>query len=57
LWYDCLDLIRTVAENSNIIAFDCVELSPTLGGHASAFAAAKLIYKTLNYIMRSRGKI
>jgi agmatinase len=57
LWYDCLDLIRTVAENSKIFAFDCVELSPTLGGHASAFAAAKLIYKTLNYTMLSRGTI
>ncbi len=56
-WYDCLDLIRTVAENSNVIAFDCVELSPALGAHASAFAAAKLIYKTLNYVMLSRGKL
>jgi len=56
-WYDCLDLIRTVAENSNVIAFDCVELSPAPGAHASAFAAAKLIYKTLNYVMLSRGKL
>ncbi|MEP7285407.1 MAG: agmatinase [Chloroflexota bacterium] len=56
-WYDSLDLIRTVAENTKIIAFDCVELSPTPGAHASAFTAAKLIYKTLNYIMLSRGAI
>jgi agmatinase len=56
-WYDCLDLIRTVAENSRVIAFDCVELSPTPGGHASAFAAAKLVYKTMNYVMQSRGLI
>ena len=56
-WYDCLDLIRTVADNANVIAFDCVELSPAPGAHASAFAAAKLVYKTLNYVMRSRGKL
>jgi agmatinase len=54
-WYDCLDLIRTVAENANIIAFDCVELCPVPGAHASAFAAAKLVYKTLNYVMKARG--
>jgi agmatinase len=56
-WYDCLDLIRTVAENSRVVAFDCVELAPTLGGQASTFATAKLVYKTLNYIMRARGKV
>jgi len=56
-WYDCLDLIRTVVENSNVIAFDCVELCPVPGAHASAFAAAKLVYKTLNYILAARGII
>lgn len=56
-WYDCLDLIRIVAQSANVIAFDCVELSPTPGGHASAFAAAKLVYKTLNYILAARGTI
>ena len=56
-WYDCLDLIRTVAEHSRIVAFDCVELAPTLGSQASTFATAKLVYKTLNYIMRARGKV
>ena len=56
-WYDCLDLIRTVTQNANVLAFDCVELSPAPGAHASAFAAAKLVYKTLNYVMLSRGKV
>jgi agmatinase len=56
-WYDCVELISTVAEHGNIIAFDCVELCPVPGGHASAFAAAKLIYTTLNQIMLSRGKL
>jgi agmatinase len=56
-WYDCLDLIRAVAESGQIVAFDCMELAPVPGGHASAFAAAKLVYKTLNFIMVRRGKL
>jgi agmatinase len=56
-WYDCIDLIRTVAQSGNVIAFDCVELCPVPGSHASAFAAARLIYKTLNHVMAARGKL
>jgi agmatinase len=54
-WYDCLALISTIAEHSQIFAFDCVELCPGPGAQASSFAAAKLIYKTLNYVMQGRG--
>jgi agmatinase len=56
-WYDCLDLIRAVTESGPVIAFDCVELCPAPGNQASAFAAAKLVYKTLNHVMLSRGKL
>ncbi len=56
-WYDCIDLIRTVAQNGTIVAFDCVELCPVSGSHGSAFAAARLVYKTLNHIMAARGKL
>jgi agmatinase len=56
-WYDCLDLIRTVATSGKVVAFDCVELAPMVGSQASTFAAAKLVYKTLNLIMRARGKV
>jgi len=56
-WYDCLDLIRAVVESGNVVAFDCVELCPSSGAQASAFAAAKLVYRTLNLIMQSRGKL
>jgi agmatinase len=55
-WYDGLDLIRTVTQHSRVIGVDCVELAPSAGSQASNFAAAKLVYKTLNYIMRTRGK-
>ncbi|MCE7947720.1 MAG: agmatinase [Chloroflexi bacterium CFX4] len=56
-WYDCLALIGVVCSSAQVVAFDCVELAPTYGDHASTFAAAKLVYKTLNQIMLARGKL
>jgi agmatinase len=56
-WYDCIDLIRTVARSGNVVAFDCVELCPASGEHGSAFAAARLVYKTINCVMAARGRI
>lgn len=56
-WYDGLELIRTVTEHSRVVAVDCVELAPANASQASNYAAAKLVYKTINYVMRSRGKV
>ena len=56
-WYDCLDILTTVATNAHVVAMDCVELAPTLGSQASNFSAARLVYRTLNYIMLERGKL
>ena len=53
-WHDTLDILRTVAANAEIIAFDCVELSPLPGLHAPDFLAAKLVYKTLSLILCRR---
>lgn len=54
-WYDCLRFLRAVAGRKRIVGFDVVELCPpTEGGHASAFLAAKLIYKTMAYICAAR---
>ena len=53
-WYDVLDIIRTVNAHAEIIAFDCVELSPIPGLHAPDFLAAKLVYKTLSLILSRR---
>lgn len=50
-WNETLDIIRTVARSAKIVAFDCVELAPVPGLHASDFAVAKLVYKTINIIM------
>mgnify|MGYP002779613538 CR=1 FL=1 len=49
-FYQVRDLIREVCKRKNVVALDCVEL---IGGHpASAFAIARLLYKTMGYIGR-----
>jgi len=53
-WHQMLDTVRLVAAHSHVLAFDCVELSPIAGLHAPNFAAAKLVYKTLNILMHAR---
>jgi len=50
-WNETLDIIRTIARTAEIVAFDCVELAPAAGLHASDFAVAKLVYKTISIIM------
>ncbi len=49
LWYDSLRLLRKVARQKKIVAFDVVELCPGKE-HAPAFLAAKLVYKIMGYI-------
>ncbi len=56
-WKETLEIIRLSSENSNIIGFDCVELAPIPGQHASDFAAAKLVYKTISLIKKSKLEI
>jgi agmatinase len=50
-WYDLWEIIQTVHAHAEILAFDCVELSPIPGLHAPDFLAAKLVYKTLCLIL------
>ncbi|MDR3711067.1 MAG: agmatinase [Capsulimonadaceae bacterium] len=52
-WRETLDILRIVAGIGRVIAFDCVELAPVAGLHYADFAAAKLVYKTMNLIMSS----
>jgi len=47
-WKKTIEIIRLLTNSAELIAFDCVELAPLSGMHASDFAAAKLIYKTLS---------
>jgi len=56
-WKETLEIIRLSSENSNVIGFDCVELAPIPEQHASDFAAAKLIYKTISLIKNSKLEI
>jgi len=49
-WYRVLTLLKKVAANKKIIAFDVVELCPNKRNKAPDFLTAKLIYKLLSYI-------
>ena len=52
LWYDVLELLRTVFENRNVVGFDIVEMCPDDRNKAPDFLAAKLLYKLLSYKFR-----
>jgi agmatinase len=52
LWYDVLELLKTVSEKKNLVGFDVVELCPNSRNTAPDFMAAKLIYKLLSYKFR-----
>ena len=49
LWYEVLELLKTVIEKKNVVGFDVVELCPDDRNSAPDFMAAKLIYKLLSY--------
>ncbi len=47
-FFQVRDLLREVCKRKNVVAMDCVEM---MGGHpASAFAIARLLYKTMGYL-------
>jgi agmatinase len=48
-WGEVIGLLRAVSQRRNIVGFDLVELSPSLGPIAGAYAAAKLAYKLMGY--------
>ena len=48
-WYSVTELLRSVAEERNIIGFDVTELSPREGPTACAYTASKLVYKLIAY--------
>jgi len=52
LWYDVLELMRIVFENSSVVGFDIVEMCPDEKNKAPDFLAAKLLYKLLSYKFR-----
>ena len=56
LWYQTLDFLKKVADNKNIVGFDCVELCPIPGLVAPDFLAARLVYKIIGYIVNKERK-
>lgn len=54
LWYDMLNFLQTIVDECDVIGFDCVELAPKEGDHASDFAATQLIYSFMGMIARKR---
>ena len=52
-WWQLLRLLKKVAARRRIAAIDITELCPSETSIQSDFAAARLIYKTMNYIQAS----
>lgn len=50
-WWDVTGLLRRVAEETNVVGFDIVELSPEEGPVACSSTAARLVYKMMGYII------
>ncbi len=48
-WWDAMDLLSTVFRERRVVGADVVELSPRRGEEASAFTAAKLVYKMIGF--------
>lgn len=53
-WYETLVLIRTLAEKKKIVGMDLVEYSYFENYDSPAFLCAKLVYKSLAYIFKSK---
>ncbi|WP_343487152.1 agmatinase [Allomuricauda sp. d1] len=49
LWYETLEFLKRVFEETNVVGFDIVELCPNPNDKSSDFLAAKLYYKMLAY--------
>jgi len=50
-WYETLKLLRFLAERKRVVGFDVMELCPLPGQISSDFIAAKLVYKSIGYLV------
>lgn len=55
-WNTCIQYLKMVFEQKNVIGLDIVELAPIEGNKAPNFLAAKLYYKLLSYKFELHGK-
>lgn len=53
-WWDAMDLLAAVFRERNVVGADVVELAPRPGDAASAFTAAKLVYKMIGFWSAAR---
>ena len=53
-WFTVNELVRRVAQQRTIVAFDVVELCPNPNHHASDFIAAKLVYRVMSEILAAQ---
>ena len=53
-WWDALALLRRVFAERRVVGADVVELAPRRGEEASAFTAAKLVYKMIGLMSEAR---
>ncbi|MFH1395054.1 MAG: agmatinase [Candidatus Omnitrophota bacterium] len=53
-WYQIIKLLKNLTEHKNIVGFDIVELCPIKQNKAPDFLAAKLCYKFLSYIFKTK---
>lgn len=51
-WAEAAGVIERLAQARQIVGLDLVEFAPCPGGQHAAFAAAKLLYRTLGYIFQ-----
>lgn len=50
LWYEVLDLLKTVCAKRKVVGFDIVECAPAEGSTLTQFNLAKLAYKLMGYV-------
>ena len=53
-WWQAMDLLAAVFRERRVVGADVVELAPRPGEEASAFTAAKLVYKMIGFWSESR---
>jgi agmatinase len=53
-WYQVTDLLRRVTAERKVIGADVVEVMPIPGQVVTEFLAARLIYKIITYVQRSK---
>jgi agmatinase len=50
-WERACDVLKAVTAAGPVVAMDCVELAPRPGLHMAEFTVARLLYKTLSWIL------